>query len=200
MASHLRRWCVHTLTDHLVSSFQARFFIMGNKHGAVRALRFREDWVKEFATFLSWEKSYPPAKHSCSQGQVVGHLSLPGTERPGWLQLSQVVIFSSAPGGQLFFQELGQASSVLLVWMNVYFLSLWCRTSLPFNFLSVLVVRGGAVCLPTPPSWFSPIPHVLLHLTLSIYHREGRAARVSEANFPLVNFTTWITSEKCQLW
>ena len=26
---------------------------------------------------------------------------------------------------------------------------------LPFDFLSVLVVRGGAVCLPTPPSWFS---------------------------------------------
>ena len=33
------------------------------------------------------------------------------------------------------------------------FLFPWCRTSLPFDFLSVLVVRGGAVCLPTPPSW-----------------------------------------------
>ena len=44
---------------------------------------------------------------------------------------------------------------LLLVWMNVYFLSTWCRTSLPIDFLSVLVVRGGAVCLPTPPSWFS---------------------------------------------
>ena len=44
---------------------------------------------------------------------------------------------------------------LLPVWMNVYFLCPWCRTSLPFNFLSVLVVRGGAVCLPTPPSWFS---------------------------------------------
>ena len=32
----------------------------------------------------------------------------------------------------------------LLVWMNVYFLFLWCWTSLPFDFLSVLVVRGGA--------------------------------------------------------
>ena len=41
------------------------------------------------------------------------------------------------------------------VWMNVYFLFAWCRTSLPFNFLSVLAVRGGAVCPPTPPSWFS---------------------------------------------
>ena len=44
---------------------------------------------------------------------------------------------------------------LLPVWMNVYFLFPWCRTSLPFNFLSVLVVRGGAVCLPVPPSWYS---------------------------------------------
>ena len=44
---------------------------------------------------------------------------------------------------------------LLVVWMNVYFLFPWCWTSLPFDFLSVLVVRGGAVCLPTPPSWFS---------------------------------------------
>ena len=36
-----------------------------------------------------------------------------------------------------------------------FFLSPWCWTSLLFDFLSVLVVRGGAVCLPTPPSWFS---------------------------------------------
>ena len=46
---------------------------------------------------------------------------------------------------------------LLPVWMNVYFLSPWCRTSLPFDFLSVLVVRGGVVCLPTPPSWFTQI-------------------------------------------
>ena len=44
---------------------------------------------------------------------------------------------------------------LLPVWMNVYFLFPWCWTSLPFDFQSVLVVRGGAVCLPTPPSWFS---------------------------------------------
>ena len=47
---------------------------------------------------------------------------------------------------------------LLPIWMNVYFLFPWCRTSLPFNFLSVLVVRGGIVCLPTPPSWFSLTP------------------------------------------
>ena len=40
--------------------------------------------------------------------------------------------------------------------MNIYFLFPWCRTPLPFDSLSVLVVRGGAVCLSTPPSWFSP--------------------------------------------
>ena len=44
---------------------------------------------------------------------------------------------------------------LLPVWMNVSFLSTWCWTSLLFDFLSVLIVRGGAVCLPTPPSWFS---------------------------------------------
>ena len=36
---------------------------------------------------------------------------------------------------------------LLLVWMNVYFLLPWCWTSLPLDFPSVLVVRGGAVCL-----------------------------------------------------
>ena len=43
MASDLRRWWVHTLTDHLFFSFQANVFIPGNKQGAMRALRFRED-------------------------------------------------------------------------------------------------------------------------------------------------------------
>ena len=58
----------------------------------------------------------------------------------------------------------------------VYFLFPWCWSPLLFDSLSVLVVRGGAVCLPTPPSWFSPSmsmnlntgiqsPH--LHWTLS---------------------------------
>ena len=41
---------------------------------------------------------------------------------------------------------------LLPVWMNVYFLFPWCGTSLSFYFLSVLVVRGGTVCLPMPPS------------------------------------------------
>ena len=45
---------------------------------------------------------------------------------------------------------------LLLVWMNVSFLSTWCQTPLPFDFLSVLVVWGGTVCLSMPPSWFSP--------------------------------------------
>ena len=54
---------------------------------------------------------------------------------------------------------------LLPVWMNVSSLSP-CQTSRQFDFLSVLVVfcfkivvffllvvRGGTVCLPTPPSW-----------------------------------------------
>ena len=45
-------------------------------------------------------------------------------------------------------------STPLPVRMYVSFLSTWCWTSLPFDFPSVLVVRGGAVCLPTPPSCF----------------------------------------------
>ena len=52
---------------------------------------------------------------------------------------------------------------LLPVWMNIYFLFPWCRTSLPSNFLSVLVVRGGTVCLPMPPSWFSPSPCDFTH-------------------------------------
>ena len=51
---------------------------------------------------------------------------------------------------------------LLLVWMYVSFLSTWCRTSLPLDFLSVLVVRGGAVCLPMPPSWFSHSLHLII--------------------------------------
>ena len=43
---------------------------------------------------------------------------------------------------------------LLPVWMNVYFLFPCCWTSLSFDFPSVLVVGGGAVCPPTPPSWF----------------------------------------------
>ena len=49
---------------------------------------------------------------------------------------------------------------LLPVWMNVYFLSPWCWTSMRFDFLSVLLVRGGAVCLPMPPSWFSSKAHI----------------------------------------
>ena len=44
---------------------------------------------------------------------------------------------------------------LLPVWKNVYFVFPWCRSPLLLDILSVLVVQGGAVCLPTPPSWFS---------------------------------------------
>ena len=68
-------------------------------------MKFREDQVEETATFLSWAVS-------CSQGQVVicpslKHNGLDASTCP------QVVIFSSAPGGQLFSQEPGWALSVV---------------------------------------------------------------------------------------
>ena len=44
---------------------------------------------------------------------------------------------------------------LLPVWMNVHFFISLVSDFLAVNFLSVLVVRGSAVCLPTPPSWFS---------------------------------------------
>ena len=61
--------------------------------------------MKEAATFLSWAVS-------CSQKWVVVCLSL---EHKGWDPSScpQAVIFSSAPGGQLFSQETGQPLSVV---------------------------------------------------------------------------------------
>ena len=45
MAGELRRWQVHTLTDHLVFSFQAKVFIAGNKHGWWGVLKFREKLI-----------------------------------------------------------------------------------------------------------------------------------------------------------
>ena len=43
-------------------------------------------------------------------------------------------------------------------------------TSLPFNFLSVLVVRVGSVCLPTPPSWFSSSDFSLSYSTTLLFY------------------------------
>ena len=53
----------------------------------------------------------------------------------------------------------------------VYFLFPWYQSPLLFDSLSVLVVRGGTVCLPTPPSWFSQYPVILedLFLLLKVY-------------------------------
>ena len=75
---------------------------------------------------------------------------------------------------------------LLPVWMNVYFLFPWCQTSLPFDFLSVLVVRGGTVCLPTPPSWFSPLSPSLVRITLC--RKLGDRCRVSDATIFISSF------------
>ena len=75
---------------------------------------------------------------------------------------------------------------LLPVWMNVYFLFPWCRTPLPFDFLSVLVVRGGSVCLPAPPSWFSIMCILLLVIFLSLLS-------FLPLNFPMRNdFLTYV--------
>ena len=61
--------------------------------------------MKETATFLSWAVS-------CSQGQVVICLCLEHNG-PDASSCPQVVIVSGAPGGRLFFQDPGQALSVV---------------------------------------------------------------------------------------
>ena len=61
--------------------------------------------MKAAATLLSWAVT-------CSQGQVVICLSLE-QEGPDASTCPQAVIFSSAPGGQLFSQEQGWALSVV---------------------------------------------------------------------------------------
>ena len=61
--------------------------------------------MKEAATFLSWAVS-------SSQGPVVFYLS-PENKVPNASTCPQEAIFSSAPGGQLFSQESGQALSVV---------------------------------------------------------------------------------------
>ena len=49
MAGDLRRWQVHTLTDHLVFSFQAKVFRAGNKQGVVRGFEIQGgvNWIKK---------------------------------------------------------------------------------------------------------------------------------------------------------
>ena len=47
----------------------------------------------------------------------------------------------------------------------VYFLFPWCQSPWLFDSLSVLVVRGGAVCLPTPPSWFPDTKFLTVYYT-----------------------------------
>ena len=112
MASDLRRRWVHTLTNHLVFSFQANVFIPEINKVLIPeinkvqrgVLKFREYQVKEVATFLSWAVS-------CSQGQVVFCCSLEH-KGPDASTCPQAVIFSSAPGGRLFSQKSRWALSV----------------------------------------------------------------------------------------
>ena len=59
-AGDLRRWQVHTLTDHVVFPFQAKVFIAGNKQGEVRGFEIQRkvNWIKKTTSaFLSWAVS-----------------------------------------------------------------------------------------------------------------------------------------------
>ena len=49
MAGDLRRWWVHTLTDQLLFSFQAKVFIAGNKQGVERGFEIqgKVNWIKK---------------------------------------------------------------------------------------------------------------------------------------------------------
>ena len=59
-----------------------------------------------------------------------------------------------------------------------------------FDALSVLVVQGGAVCLPTPPSWFSP-------KLWYIYTMEFYAAETKKELIPFA--TAWMELESIML-
>ena len=80
---------------------------------------------------------------------------------------------------------------LLPVWMNVSFLSPRCRTSSMFDFLSVLVVRGGTVCLPTPPSWFSLCCLLPLH-GRKVSQRSFRDHGTTRVDEMVEAETTWL--------
>ena len=57
MAGNLRRWRVHTPTDHLVFSSQAKVSIAGNKQGVVRGseIQGKVNWIKKTTpAFSPW--------------------------------------------------------------------------------------------------------------------------------------------------
>ena len=91
----------------------------------------------------------------------VGPHSLPVVRLPALF-----VLHSASLGNASALHPSCSSPPLLQVWMNVYFLFSWCWTSSLFDFLSVLVVRGGTVCLPTPPSWFSLV--LLIRLLLKV--------------------------------
>ena len=104
MAGDLRRWWIHTLTDHLVFSFQANVFIPGNKQGA---------WGLWDSGRIRWKKLLFSCLGQLAVSWGAGRLFLPEHKGPDASSCPQAVIFSSAPGNQLFSLEPGQALSVV---------------------------------------------------------------------------------------
>ena len=63
MAGDLRRWQAHTLTDHLVFSFQANVFIARNKESVARGLEIQGgvNWIKKTTgAFSLWAAVISP--------------------------------------------------------------------------------------------------------------------------------------------
>ena len=81
------------------------------------------------------------------QGLLVVRLPAPFIPQSAGLGPATATLVLSSPAARL---RPSYRSGCMFI-----FLFTWCRTSLLFDFPSVLVVRGGAVCPPTPPSWFS---------------------------------------------
>ena len=131
--------CVVCFTPHCSSRF---IYAQMCGHGVLPATL-----PALFSTTLSLALSVYLCANVGTQGLLVVRLPAPFIHTPPVSVASLGNTSPLCPGGC-------PSPPLLPVWMNVYFLSPWCRTSLPFDFLSVLVVRGGAVCLPTPPSWF----------------------------------------------
>ena len=85
MAGDLRRWWVHSLTDHLLFSFQPSIFITGNKPGTLRGFEIQGGSGRR--------NCHIPVLGSQQFPGEGGHLPLPETQWPGCLHFS--------PGGSL---------------------------------------------------------------------------------------------------
>ena len=95
MAGDLRRWRVHTLTDHPPFSFQVRLFITGNKQGAVRGFEIQGELGEKDCSILVLDSYLFP--------ETGGILFLPGTQWSGCLHLFPGGVLQQCPRGSAIF-------------------------------------------------------------------------------------------------